>query len=44
LFKPSEIPKGEERKKGEKRQEKRQKERSTFINNPFDEALRKRNQ
>jgi uncharacterized protein len=44
LFKPSEIPTGEERKKGEKRQEKRQKERSTFINNPFDEALRKRNQ
>jgi len=43
-FKPREVRKGEERKKGEKRQEKRQKGESIFINNPFDEALRKKNQ
>jgi uncharacterized protein len=42
-LKPREVQKGEERKKGEKRQGKRQKEKSTFINNPFDEALRKKN-
>jgi uncharacterized protein len=43
-LKPSEVQKGEKRKKEEKRQEKRQKGKSTFINNPFDEALRKKNQ
>ena len=43
-LKPREVQKGEERKKGEKKQEKRQKGESIFINNPFDEALRKKNQ
>jgi len=34
----------EERKKEEKRQERRQKQKSTFTNNPFDDAFRNRNQ
>jgi hypothetical protein len=34
----------EEKKKEEKRQERRQKQKSTFTNNPFDDAFRKRNQ
>jgi hypothetical protein len=37
-------PEGEKRKKEEKKQERRQKKKSTFTNNPFDEALRNRNQ
>jgi ribosomal protein S1 len=45
---PRDVPKREEGKKEErrqeKRQEKRQKQKSTFTNNPFDEALRNRNQ
>ncbi len=36
--------KKEERKKEERRQERRQKQKSTFTNNPFDDAFRKRNQ
>jgi uncharacterized protein len=38
------IPKTEERKKEEKRQERRHKQKSTFTNNPFASAFRKRNQ
>jgi len=41
---PNVVSKGEERKKGEKRQERRQKQKSTFTNNPFDAAFRNRNQ
>jgi uncharacterized protein len=45
---PRDVPKREEGKKEERRQErkqeKRQKQKSTFTNNPFDEALRNRNQ
>jgi uncharacterized protein len=40
---PDGIAKGEEIKKGEKRQERKQKQKSTFTNNPFDDAFRKRN-
>jgi len=40
---PNVVSKGEERKKEEKRQERRQKQKSTFTNNPFDEAFRNRN-
>jgi len=38
------LPDGEKRKKEEKRQERRQKKKSTFTNNPFEAALRNRNQ
>jgi uncharacterized protein len=45
---PRDVPKREEGKKEERRQErkqeKRQKQKSIFTNNPFDEALRNRNQ
>jgi len=45
---PKDVPKREEGKKEEKRQErrqgKRQKQKSTFTNNPFDEAFRNKNQ
>jgi uncharacterized protein len=40
---PDVVAKGEEIKKGEKRQERKQKQKSTFTNNPFDDAFRKRN-
>jgi uncharacterized protein len=45
---PDKVSKGEERKKEErkkeeKRQERKQKQKSTFTNNPFDEAFRKKN-
>ena len=43
-LKPSDVPKVEERKREERRQEKRQKQKSTFTNNPFDEAFRNRRQ
>jgi uncharacterized protein len=38
------VPKTEERKKEKKRQERGQRQKSTFTNNPFDAALRNRNQ
>ena len=41
---PDVVSKGEKRKKEEKRQEGRQKQKSTFTNNPFDDAFRDRNQ
>ena len=41
---PDVVSKGEKRKKEEKRQERRQKQKSTFTNNPFDDAFRDRNQ
>jgi protein Tex len=41
---PDMVSKGEERKGEEKRQDRRQKQKSTFTNNPFDAAFRKRNQ
>jgi hypothetical protein len=46
---PDKVSKGEERKKEErkkeeKRQERKQKQKSTFTNNPFDAALKNRNQ
>jgi uncharacterized protein len=41
---PDVFPKGEERKKEERRQGRRQKQKSTFTNNPFDAAFRNRNQ
>ena len=41
---PDMVSKGEERKGEEKRQDWRQKQKSTFTNNPFDAAFRKRNQ
>jgi uncharacterized protein len=37
------VSKGEERKKEDKKLEKRQKQKSTFTNNPFASALKKRN-
>jgi uncharacterized protein len=43
-LKPSDVQKVEERKREERRQEKRQKQKSTFTNNPFDEAFRNRRQ
>jgi uncharacterized protein len=43
-LKPSEVPKAAERKKEERRGEKRQKQKSTFTNNPFDTAFKNRNQ
>ena len=43
-LKPGGVPKVEERKREERRGEKRQKQRSTFTNNPFDEAFRNKNQ
>jgi protein Tex len=43
-LKPSEVPKAAERKREERRGEKRQKQKSTFTNNPFDAALKNRNQ
>jgi hypothetical protein len=36
--------KKEERKKEEKKQERRQKQKSTFTNNPFNDAFKNRNQ
>jgi len=41
---PDMVSKGEERKREEKGQDRRQKQKSTFTNNPFDAAFRKRNQ
>jgi ribosomal protein S1 len=41
---PDMVSKGEERKREEKRGEKRQKQKSTFTNNPFDAAFRNKNQ
>jgi uncharacterized protein len=43
-LKPDGVPKVEERKREERSGEKRQKRRSTFRNNPFDEAFRNKNQ
>jgi uncharacterized protein len=43
-LKPSEVPKAAERKREERRGEKRQKQKSTFTNNPFDAAFKNRNQ
>jgi uncharacterized protein len=43
-LKPDRVPKVEERKREERSGEKRQKQRSTFRNNPFDEAFRNKNQ
>jgi uncharacterized protein len=43
-LKPGGVPKVEERKREERRGEKSQKQRSTFTNNPFDEAFRNKNQ
>jgi uncharacterized protein len=43
-LKPGGVPKVEEGKREERRGEKRQKQRSTFTNNPFDEAFRNKNQ
>jgi len=40
---PSEAPKAAERKREERRGEKRQKQKSTFTNNPFDAAFNDRN-
>ncbi len=37
---PDTVPKREERKKEEKRQERKPKQKSTFTNNPFDDAFR----
>jgi ribosomal protein S1 len=41
---PGVVSKTEERKKEEKRPERRQKQKSTFSNNPFVAAFRKGNQ
>jgi uncharacterized protein len=41
---PHVVSKGKERKKEGMRQERRQKQKSTFTNNPFDDAFRNRNQ
>jgi uncharacterized protein len=41
---PDVVSKGEKRKKEEKRQGGRQQQKSTFTNNPFDDAFRNRNQ
>jgi uncharacterized protein len=41
---PDTAPKGGEKKKEEKKQERRQIKKNTFTNNPFDAALRNRNQ
>jgi uncharacterized protein len=43
-LKPREVPKAAERKREERRGEKRQKQKSTFTNNPFDAAFKNRNQ
>jgi uncharacterized protein len=43
-LKPTEVPKAAERKREERRGEKRQKQKSTFTNNPFDAAFKNRNQ
>ncbi len=43
-LKPGGVAKVEERKREERRGEKRQKQRSTFTNNPFDDAFRNKNQ
>jgi uncharacterized protein len=43
-LKPSEVPKAAESKREERRGEKRQKQKSTFTNNPFDTAFKNRNQ
>jgi uncharacterized protein len=43
-LKPNEVPKAAERKREERRGEKRQKQKSTFTNNPFDAAFRNKNQ
>jgi len=43
-LKPSEVPKAAETKREERRGEKRQKQKSTFTNNPFDAAFKNRNQ
>ena len=42
-LKPSEAPMAAERKREEKKGEKRQKQKSTFTNNPFDAAFKNRN-
>jgi uncharacterized protein len=42
--KPSEVPKAAESKREDRRGEKRQKQKSTFTNNPFDAVLKNRNQ
>jgi uncharacterized protein len=44
LPQPNEAPRPQAKKKEEKRQEKGQKQRSTFTNNPFDAAFRNKNQ
>jgi ribosomal protein S1 len=38
------VAKMEVRKKEERQQERKQKQKSTFTNNPFDDAFRNRNQ
>ncbi|MGZ3513682.1 MAG: helix-hairpin-helix domain-containing protein, partial [Thermodesulfobacteriota bacterium] len=43
-LKPNEVPKAAERKREERRGEKRQKQKSTFTNNPFDAAFKNRDQ
>jgi uncharacterized protein len=43
-LKPNEVPKAAERKREERRGEKRQKQKSTFTNNPFDAAFKNKNQ
>jgi len=43
-LKPREVPKAAESKREERRGEKRQKQKSTFTNNPFDAAFKNRNQ